>query len=66
MTFTVDHPVKFEIYCDQNGEWCRRFKAGNGTIMATASEGHVSKGECQHSIGLVQTSSDLPVVAVEK
>ena len=58
--------MKYEIYRDHKGEWRWRFKAGNGNIIATACEGYVSKGDCQHSIVLVQTSADLPVVEVEK
>lgn len=58
--------MKYEIYRDRKSEWRWRFKAGNGNIIATASEGYLSKGDRQHSIVLVQTSADFPVVEVEK
>lgn len=56
--------MKFEMYQDKAGEWRWRFKAGNGQIIATASESYKQKKSCEHSIELIKDSKKAPVEEV--
>ena len=56
--------MKYELYKDTAGEWRWRLKASNGQIIATGGEGYKNKGDCEHGIALVKTSSNALVEEV--
>ncbi|UCH32467.1 MAG: DUF1508 domain-containing protein [Candidatus Bathyarchaeota archaeon] len=45
---------QFEVYEDQAGEWRWRFRASNGRVIATSSEGYKNRQDCVHGTGLVK------------
>jgi uncharacterized protein YegP (UPF0339 family) len=55
--------AKFQVYKSTNGEFRWRFRADNGEIIATSSEGYTTKRSCEHGIELVKTKS--PTAQVE-
>lgn len=57
--------AKFELYTDAKGEWRFRLKAGNGEVIALASEGYSSKSAAQNGIDSIKrTAPDAQVVEV--
>jgi uncharacterized protein YegP (UPF0339 family) len=58
-----DKMAKFVIYKDAKDEFRWRFKADNGEIIATSSEGYKAKADCQHGIDIVKRQG--PSAAVE-
>lgn len=57
--------AKFELYTDAKGEWRFRLKAGNGEIIALASEGYSSKAAAQNGIESIKKNApEAPVVEV--
>lgn len=46
--------ARFEAYTDSKNEWRWRFVAGNGRIIAVASEGYRSEADCLNGIRIVQ------------
>jgi uncharacterized protein YegP (UPF0339 family) len=47
--------MTFEVYQDESDEWRWRLKAGNSEIIATSSEGYVSKNDCDAGVALVRS-----------
>ncbi|GAB3600077.1 YegP family protein [Microbacterium tumbae] len=57
---------KFELYTDKSGEYRFRLKAGNGEIIALASEGYSSKAGALNGIDSIRrNAADAEVVEVE-
>lgn len=55
----------FELYEDRAGEYRFRLKAGNGEVIALASEGYSSKASALKGIESVRKNApDAPVVEV--
>ncbi len=52
-----NNPV-VEKYEDSAGEWRWRLRAGNGEIIATGSEGYVSKANVDRAINTVTRAFD--------
>ncbi len=56
---------KFELYEDKAGEYRFRLKAGNGEVIALASEGYSSRASALKGIESVRKNApDAPVVEV--
>ncbi len=56
---------KFELYKDRAGEYRFRLKAGNGEVIALASEGYSSKASALKGIESVRKNApEAPVVEV--
>ena len=56
---------KFELYEDKAGEYRFRLKAGNGEVIALASEGYSSKASALKGIESVRKNApEAPVVEV--
>lgn len=47
----------FLIYKDARGEFRWRYQASNTKTIADSGEGYKNKGDCEHAIGLVQSSA---------
>lgn len=56
---------KFELYTDKAGEYRFRLKAGNGEVIALASEGYSSKAAALNGIDSIRRNADSEVVEVE-
>jgi len=56
---------KFELYTDKAGEYRFRLKAGNGEVIALASEGYSSKAAALNGIDSIRRNADAEVVDVE-
>jgi uncharacterized protein YegP (UPF0339 family) len=57
---------KFELYKDKGGEFRFRLKAGNGEVIALASEGYTSKSGAMNGIESIRKNApDAPVVEIE-
>ncbi|MGB4136927.1 MAG: YegP family protein [Microbacterium sp.] len=57
---------KFELYTDKGGEWRFRLKAGNGEVIATASEGYTSKSGALNGIDSIRRNApEAEVVEVD-
>lgn len=56
---------KFELYKDKAGEFRFRLKAGNGEVIALASEGYSSKAAALNGIDSIRRNADSPVVELE-
>lgn len=57
---------KFELYKDKGGEYRFRLKAGNGEVIALASEGYSSKASALKGIESVRKNApEAAVVEVE-
>jgi hypothetical protein len=57
--------ARFETYQDNKSEWRWRFVAGNGRIIAVASEGYRSEADCLNGIRIVKDeASKAPVNSV--
>ena len=53
---------KFEFYKDKRDEWRWRYRAKNGKIIATSSEGYKNKSDCLKGIDLVKgTNKNTPI-----
>lgn len=50
-------PAKFEIYTAKNGKVRFRLKAGNGEIIAVASEDYESKAAAKKGIASIQKNA---------
>jgi uncharacterized protein YegP (UPF0339 family) len=48
---------KFEVYKDKAGKYRFRLKAGNGEIIAIASQGYITKNSCIKGIKSVKKNS---------
>jgi uncharacterized protein YegP (UPF0339 family) len=46
--------LKFEVFEDKEKKYRWHLKAGNGQIVAAASEGYKDKAECEHMIELIK------------
>ncbi|MGW8481943.1 YegP family protein [Microbacterium sp. NPDC055903] len=56
----------FELYTDKSGEYRFRLKAGNGEVIALASEGYSSKAGALNGIDSVRrNAADAEVVEVD-
>ncbi len=59
--------MTFEIYKDAKDEFRWRLKAGNGKIMATASEGYKTKASCTKAVETIKAgAATAKVEEVEK
>lgn len=57
---------KFELYTDKSGEWRFRLKAGNGEVIALASEGYTSKSGALNGIDTIKrNAADAEVVEID-
>lgn len=57
---------KFELYKDKGGEFRFRLKAGNGEVIATASEGYTTKAGALKGIESIRNNApEAPVVEIE-
>ena len=43
-------PPRLDIYCDSEGQWRWRLRAGNGRIIADGSEGYRSKRNAERAM----------------
>jgi uncharacterized protein len=41
---------EFEIYKDSEHEFCWRFKANNGRVLAESADGYNNPANCEHAI----------------
>jgi len=46
----ADEKLKYEVYGDDKKEYRWRLKAGNGQIIAAASEGYKKKGDADAAV----------------
>jgi uncharacterized protein YegP (UPF0339 family) len=57
---------KFELYKDKGGVFRFRLKAGNGEVIALASEGYTSMSGAMNGIESIRKNApDAPVVEIE-
>lgn len=57
---------RFELYTDKAGEWRFRLKAGNGEVIALASEGYSSKSGALNGIDSIRrNAAEALVVEIE-
>ena len=57
---------KFELYKDKSGEFRFRLKAGNGEVIAIASEGYTTKAAAKNGIDSIKRNAgDAEVVEVD-
>lgn len=57
---------KFELYTDKGGEYRFRLKAGNGEVIAQASEGYTTKAAAKNGIESIRKNApDAPIVELD-
>ncbi|MCY4062338.1 MAG: DUF1508 domain-containing protein [Chloroflexi bacterium] len=54
--------MKYEVDRNSKNEWYWRLRASNGKIIARSSEGYINRSDCLHSIKLVKSAYNAPVV----
>ena len=58
-TETRVRDLKATIYQDRRGEWRWRIRAGNGRILAVASEGYINRAHCREMLMLILDSEPI-------
>lgn len=53
----TDEKMKFEVYEDTKKEFRWRLKAGNGQVIATASEGYKAKADAEKAIESIKAKA---------
>ncbi len=62
-----DEKLKYEVYGDDKKEYRWRLKAGNGQIVAAASEGYKKKGDADKAVDSIRaTVAKAEVVSVKE
>ncbi len=57
--------ANFEIYQDTQGDYCWRFQANNGKILATSDESFHNRLNCEHAIILLKQQAPKASISVE-
>ncbi|MDE0048669.1 MAG: DUF1508 domain-containing protein [Rhodospirillales bacterium] len=56
----------YEIFRDSAGAWRWRFRAPNGELINSSSEGYSTRSDCLNAIALVSSSDKAPIREVSE